>query len=298
MTVARSEKYFFQRGDIVIQVEETLFKVHRDLLERHSGYFENLFDKPSDEEEWSSPDNPLYLSEDLSSAQAFIMICRFLYPNKLCALPAVKVKELDVWEPVLDAAIALELPEIQDYILKRLARDKKYLHLESSRLLKIAERTGDEDLKWECYFDLFYRVGPISLTDAIALGSSNLALITHVREQVRNDLMWKLAPADMDKSKLCTKANCQRYLVEAIRLRMNTPPKNHPACDVFDIQESTSLCASCNGARVKLANSYRSNRLDRKVRDWVSKLQPPPLSSSDSREVSPLSNNPPLENAA
>lgn len=177
------------------------------------------------------------------------------------------VKELDIWEPVLDAVANLEMWKVRDCILDDLIADKDNLHLATPRLLSIADRTEDDTLKWECYFDLFYRVRPLSLTDALALGSSNLALITHVREQVRNDLIWDLTAANLDPGKLCTKSGaCQRALVVAIRQRMKTIPRDQLPCSVFDVLEAPSLCANCNWTRVELASSYRRNKLDQKVR--------------------------------
>lgn len=185
----------------------------------------------------------------------------------------------------MDAAINLEIPSVRDRILNGLTADKKNFYLATPRLLNIADRAEDDELKWECYFDLFYRVRPMSLTDALALGSSTLALITHVRESVRNDLIWDLTAVDVDRSKLCTQpGSCQHVIVQAIRLRMSTPPPNNTTCSVFDIPALSSMCATCKWARIKLANSYRINKLDQKVRNWVSTLLPSLPSASDDDE--------------
>ncbi|KAF8596122.1 hypothetical protein BDV93DRAFT_528283 [Ceratobasidium sp. AG-I] len=290
MSVTQSDKYFFPRGDTVIQVANKFFKVHKDLLERYSGHFENIFREPTTTEEGESLDNPLHLSEDLCSVQAFTMICKFLYPADLGKLPSVTVKDLDIWEPVLDAAINLNIPNIQDRILEGLVADKKNHHLATPRLLKIAYRTENEVLKWDCYFDLFYRIRPMSLTDAVALGSSNLALITHVREQVQNNLIWDLTPADVDTSKLCnSRAICSQSLVEAIQRRMNTPTLNNPFYSVFDVLRPPLMCANCCSQGVTLARSYRTKKLDQQVRDWVAALLPLPISDSDDSESASVS---------
>ncbi|KAF8596114.1 hypothetical protein BDV93DRAFT_78736 [Ceratobasidium sp. AG-I] len=180
MNASRSDKYYFPRGDLVILVEHILFRVHQDILERHSGFFEALFASPSnDDTVGRSDERPLRLPRDLSTAQAFTTICKFLYPPLVGALPNVTIKDLDVWEPVLDATLALQFTGIQDYISRGLCNDKKNIHLFTSRLFNIADRIGDEDLKWECYYEFFYRVRPLSLDDGRILGASHLALITH-----------------------------------------------------------------------------------------------------------------------
>lgn len=46
-----SEKYWFEDGNIVLRVEDTLFRVHRGMLSRHSTVFSDMFALPQPEME-------------------------------------------------------------------------------------------------------------------------------------------------------------------------------------------------------------------------------------------------------
>ena len=51
----RSAKFWFDDGSVVLQVENTQFRVHRSILASHSTVFEDLFQVPqpeSDKSDW------------------------------------------------------------------------------------------------------------------------------------------------------------------------------------------------------------------------------------------------------
>jgi hypothetical protein len=263
--------------------------VHRDILECHSGFFEDKFATPSsEEEEGTSEDTPLCLNSEQCNAQAFTVICKFLYPeyvsvsspllplliktSKISVLGSAlsaSAGELDYWEPVLDASVALEIGCLQNDILKKLGADKKKISKVTPRLLNIANRLDDDDLRWDCYYDLVYRAHSISRKCCTDLGSE-LALITTVRERVRNDLMWELTADDINCSKAClTPDSCREGLVEVIHQQMQAPSPSRMFSSVFDIGTNDNICQCCDAYRVKLANSYRTKQLDQKVEGWI-----------------------------
>ncbi|KDN33761.1 hypothetical protein RSAG8_13148, partial [Rhizoctonia solani AG-8 WAC10335] len=82
MSAYRSDKYYFARGDLVIQAENTLFRLHRDILERHSGFFDDMLSMPTNDDTEGTEENPLILPSDLCPAQSFTVLCKFLYPRK------------------------------------------------------------------------------------------------------------------------------------------------------------------------------------------------------------------------
>ncbi|KDN33380.1 hypothetical protein RSAG8_13529, partial [Rhizoctonia solani AG-8 WAC10335] len=79
MSISRSDECYFPRADLVIQVENTLFKLHQDILERHSGFFEDMFSVPTNDDTEGTEENPLVLPSDLCSARSFTMLFKFLY---------------------------------------------------------------------------------------------------------------------------------------------------------------------------------------------------------------------------
>ncbi|KAF8596115.1 hypothetical protein BDV93DRAFT_611078 [Ceratobasidium sp. AG-I] len=274
MSIVESDKYYFPRGDLVLQIENTLFRVHQDIMVLHSGFFESMYSTPSsDDKEGTSDDNPLHLSKDLCSAQAFTMICKFLYQPILGVLPTATVKELDVWEPVLYATVALEFLGIQENIAKQLSADKKNFLTSTSRLLNIANRINSDELKLDCYYEFVYRTIPLSLSEFAILEGPDLPIITQVRELVRDDV-WILTRADVDTSALCrAPSTCSQNLVQLIRKQLGKRNQAHMAGSIFDIPEASNLCTHCDSQRSKLASGCRTKKLDEKVRKWVSDLQ-------------------------
>ncbi|KAJ7730866.1 hypothetical protein DFH07DRAFT_968986 [Mycena maculata] len=86
--VVRDPEYYKPSGDCKIRVEDTLFNIHRFLLERDSSAFETMFQLPQGMEkpQGSSDDDPIVLMGD--TAEEFRALCWALY-----ALPDEIVKE-------------------------------------------------------------------------------------------------------------------------------------------------------------------------------------------------------------
>ncbi|KDN44969.1 hypothetical protein RSAG8_05142, partial [Rhizoctonia solani AG-8 WAC10335] len=75
MEVAHSKWYYFSKGDVVIQVESRLYKLHQDILETYSGFFKDMLSShSSDGSEGMTDDNPLSLPQEL---------CTSIYPSRL-----------------------------------------------------------------------------------------------------------------------------------------------------------------------------------------------------------------------
>lgn len=197
-------------------------------------------------------------------------------------LPTVTVKELDVYEPGLYATTALEFLGIQDCIAKMLCADKKNFLLFTSRLLNIANRINHDGLKWSCYYEFFYRVRPLSLSECADLGTSDLATITHVRELVRDEI-WNLTRTDVETSKQCKNPGaCSQVILVLVRQQMRRCNQASANGSIFDVSESSNLCSYCDSRGPKLAGTCRVKRLDEKVRKWVSALQPHTVDGNNS----------------
>ncbi|CAE7185900.1 unnamed protein product [Rhizoctonia solani] len=132
----RSADYYFARGDLVLQVENVLFRIHRDILSAHSTFFCDMFRTPSsDSHEGESDDRPLKLARDLSSIESFTILCNLLYPKKIGVLPPVLAGELETWAPVLEATQALQMDSAREYILSKLEEDRLNIPSVAARLL-------------------------------------------------------------------------------------------------------------------------------------------------------------------
>ncbi|KAF8596124.1 hypothetical protein BDV93DRAFT_563667 [Ceratobasidium sp. AG-I] len=237
----------------------------------HSGFFESMYATPSsDDMEGTSDESPLMLPTGLCSAQAFTMICKFLYQVVVGLLPTVTVKELDLWEPVLDATSALELLGTQNCIVKMLCADKKHFLSSTSRLLNLANRINHEELKWCCYYEFFHRIQPLSFSECAVLGASDLSVITRIRELVRGEI-WTLTRTDMVTGKLCKDPRgCSELILSLVRKQIGKCNQIAAKGSIFETSESTSLCSHCDPRGSDWAGVCRVKKLDEKVHKWVS----------------------------
>ncbi|KAF8749639.1 hypothetical protein RHS01_09887 [Rhizoctonia solani] len=164
-----SADYHYPRGDLVLQVGHTLFKLHRDILSTHSNFFQDMFRSASSNgEEGESDGCPLKISQDLCSAESFTVLCALLYPKKIGVLSPVLVSELDIWAPALKATQALQMDGARELL----------------GIIINYEETSDT-LKLECIHSLIIRRGPILALEAHMLGSDTMAHISTIRDRVR-----------------------------------------------------------------------------------------------------------------
>ncbi|KAJ7761830.1 hypothetical protein B0H16DRAFT_1530686 [Mycena metata] len=86
-TPDRDAEFYNDSGDCVILVENTLFKVHRFILIRHSPVFSTLFALPhgASAAEGLSDDLPISLSDD--KAQDFRSLFKYLYAPRVSFKP-------------------------------------------------------------------------------------------------------------------------------------------------------------------------------------------------------------------
>lgn len=264
MSLPRSDKFYFPRGDLVILVGNLLFRVHRDIVEQHSGFFQDLFSQPSsDDKEGTTDDSPLCLPNGLCSAQAFSILCKFFYPRPVGVVPSVMAKDLDIWEPVLEATVALQIPDVQAAILSKLQADRDFPTV-ASRLLKIATKIDVKDLKTECIRALAYRVQPLSLAEGVNLGAALTVQVMDIREKVRQKIYNRLNWETMDVSETCKKPqHCRSLIVNMIQATLGQSPVSKP--NIFDIDDHPNLCGPCRSCRLDLAAGYKRDKLDPEV---------------------------------
>ncbi|KAJ1302369.1 hypothetical protein OPQ81_001182 [Rhizoctonia solani] len=192
MDASRSKEYYYSSGNIIIQVEKSLYRLHCDILEVHSGFFKDMFSTPSsDYLEGLHDEHPLHLPTELCSDTIFNALCQFIYPKKPGTLPAISHNDFPTWEPVLEAASALDMPNIQEYILNRLADNPTSIPHESGplKMLHWAARTSHDGLMLEGFRTLAWRRLPILPSEMALLGNSLAARAMYVRERARTGLL-------------------------------------------------------------------------------------------------------------
>lgn len=280
MQATRSDKYYFPNGDVVLQIQDILFKLHRDILTSHSGFFQDMFSIPtSDTMEGTSDEHPLRLPETLCLAQSFAMLCKFLYPRELAVFPSVLVKELDIWEPVLQATASLQIDSVRKYILSKLLHDKPNIPSEAARLLGIAYQYDEtpEDLKLECVRVIVYRRQPLSPTEGATLGGETTARLMSVRERLQHSFLSATFLPIIPVGHGCTqKTTCQEVINQLIIVNIIQPkPKrvspNGP--DIFHIAEDSEMCGICGPLRTTLTHKIRRGIADGAVKRFLEELQ-------------------------
>ncbi|KAH7332545.1 hypothetical protein B0J17DRAFT_709591 [Rhizoctonia solani] len=174
--------------DWLIQVDNVLFRVHRDIIESHSTLFSDMLRTPSsDTREGETDDRPLRLSRDLCSIESFTLLCNLLYPKKIGVLPPVLAGELDTWAPALEATQALQMDSAREYILSKLEEDRLNIPSVAARLLGtiINYEEASDILKLECIHSLVTRRGPILAPEAQMLGPDTMAHVSSIRDRIR-----------------------------------------------------------------------------------------------------------------
>ncbi|CAE6370078.1 unnamed protein product [Rhizoctonia solani] len=281
MTFLRSETHYFPRGDVVIQVEGILFKLHRDILETHSDFFRDMLSIPiGDYEEGTTDSHPLRLPPDLCSAKSFTMLCQFIYPTEVGKLPVVQVKDFNIWAPVLEATLALQMPGIQRYIMESFERDEHSIPLEAVGLLSLAMRCDAplDTLKFECFRTLAYRRQSLSQNEGMLLGAKTATAVMRVRERIRSLFIFSDAlQKDIRPHNTCgTRGACQKYIFQQIVKNLSMDPfapgtteETQDQSDIFQIDSGSFYCYECGPTLVEIARSLRQAKLDEELHRCV-----------------------------
>ncbi|CAE6429888.1 unnamed protein product [Rhizoctonia solani] len=273
MEVTHSEWHYYPRGDVVIQVGNRLYKLHRDILEIHSGFFKDMFSSPSsDDSEGSTEENPLRLPHELCTSKSFTILCRFMYPTKPGALPAISSKDLPIWEPVLETTSALDMLGIQQYILDQLASDTTNILPAPEKLLRWATRFDHEGLLLEGLRTFAYRRLPPSPGEVMALGEHG-ANVMFTRERLRTVLLsqpmtWledEICPHNMCSRRPTCRAAILKSIVQNLTISPNKLHKDDMS-DIFQVAPD-GLCGRCQPIRVELARALRKGKLDNVIQE-------------------------------
>ncbi|KAF7374024.1 BTB domain-containing protein [Mycena sanguinolenta] len=101
VVVIRDSDHYHARGDSVIRVENTLFKIHKFLLTHNSTVFDSMFDLPvgMDQPEGSSEEFPIVLEGD--KAEDFRAVLKYLYA------PPVQTQIQDITTAALPEIISV-----------------------------------------------------------------------------------------------------------------------------------------------------------------------------------------------
>ncbi|KAI0353619.1 hypothetical protein OH77DRAFT_1483585 [Trametes cingulata] len=175
-TVQKHSEYFFPDGNVVVQVEDVQYNLHRSLLAMHSPVFRELFTlpQPPGSTEGCSQNHPIVLSG--IRAMDFTRFLWLLYPP---TLGSCKVTTVDEWLSVMDQADRWQMDGLRALATAQL----RALYIEPIRKVLIWHRYNLPPHELiSSYMDLISRPQSLSLGEAQDLGLPLFVKIAHARD--------------------------------------------------------------------------------------------------------------------
>ncbi|KAH9856712.1 hypothetical protein C2E23DRAFT_689331, partial [Lenzites betulinus] len=173
--------YYFEDGNLIVLVENTLFKLFRSTFTRHSVVFRDLFSLPTGQDgqkaEGQDDTNPLTFSG--ISATDFERLLWVLYPPNY---GIHKAKSADEWHSILSLASRWEFTDVRALAIRQL----QTLDMPPVDRILLAQEF-DIGGRWAlaAYTALCERPTPLSLAEATRLGLETATTIAQLREQIR-----------------------------------------------------------------------------------------------------------------
>ncbi|RDX55570.1 hypothetical protein OH76DRAFT_1428616 [Lentinus brumalis] len=173
--------FYFDDGNVIIRVEDTQYKLHRSLLERHSPVFRELFTvpQPHDSSEGVSEDNPIVLFG--IQATNFTRLLRLLYPPVLADCPIATVDE---WMSIFEQADRWQIDYLRECALAQLR--SSYIRPVHKLLFWTRYNLPLNELI-PTYMEIISRPKPLSLEEAEELGLPMSVKIAQARDLVHKE---------------------------------------------------------------------------------------------------------------
>ncbi|KAI0375591.1 hypothetical protein BV20DRAFT_959582 [Pilatotrama ljubarskyi] len=178
--VQKHSEYFFNDGNVVIQVEDIQYNLHRSLLALHSPVFRELFTlpQPVGSTEGRADDHPITLSG--IRAMDFTRFLWLLYPP---SLGFCKVSTVDEWLSVMDQADRWQIDSLRARAIAQL----RELYIEPVRKVLIWHRYSLPSHELiPSYMDIISRSQPLSVGEAQDLGLHLFVKIAHAPDLVHS----------------------------------------------------------------------------------------------------------------
>ncbi|CAE6502035.1 unnamed protein product [Rhizoctonia solani] len=275
MSTSHSENHYFTHGDVTLLVENILFKLHRDVLEIHSEYFQSLLNVAETVEgQATSNEQPLVLSADLCSAKTFELICDFMYPKAIGVYPAILIQEVEKWEAALQAAASLQMRGLRVHILTEFQGKIATNPTSAARLLGLAVGYDEapNSLKLQCLYALVFLRRAVSSPEVACLGEGTTSQVVAIRDRIR--ILIATSPtywSTIHRHYLCMEGpNCQTYIHEGVfnNIKNTDPLQEYYQTDasIFEIPQDNRICFQCSPIRTELASTMAKQELEGEIR--------------------------------
>lgn len=183
----RHEKYYIDSGDVVFQVESTLFRVHRYFFVRESPVFRDMLALPApilSDIEGTSDERPIHLPQ----------ISRTEFENFLWVFYNPRYSHddatVEVWTSILSLAHRWDFPEVRALAFRTLS-EQKNLHVPPVTRLVLADKY-DAPAHWraQAISELGARKEPLTEEEGEQLGMATVIQVAKVREYFVGRIGW------------------------------------------------------------------------------------------------------------
>ncbi|KAG8889552.1 hypothetical protein FRB98_003821 [Tulasnella sp. 332] len=178
----RHAEYYLDDGNVIFQVEATLFKVHRFFFVRHSELFRSMFSLPSGDgkkEEGQCDEHPIHLP--IVTAQDFENFLWIFYAPNF----GEYVAPVEKWCSILGLATRWEFDGIRSLAIRKLNEFPDGDIPPVDRLV-IAHRFQLEDWLLKPYVSLVCRPAPLTVDEGKKLGLEDVILLCRAREEIKH----------------------------------------------------------------------------------------------------------------
>ncbi|KAH9067765.1 hypothetical protein EDB87DRAFT_37252 [Lactarius vividus] len=179
--IPRHELYYIHGGDVVFNVDNTLFRVHRYFFIRDSLWFQNKLPyplPPGEITEGSSDNFPLTLV-DISKIEFEHFLWVFYNPKY-----SLYDADVDTWTSILKLAHRWEFIEVKALAVRRLERLKDAI-APLQKIVLYQMYDVDRNLLQTAYTALTVRDGHITINEGRELGLQTALLLAQAREDAR-----------------------------------------------------------------------------------------------------------------
>ncbi|KAG8697805.1 hypothetical protein FRC11_014838 [Ceratobasidium sp. 423] len=229
------------------------FKLHRDMLSRHLGYFRRYFENHvSLADHDQCPSQVEVVKYDIiSHPDDFRKLCQFMYhPSAVASLPDVKAGDTAAWRSTVEATIEFDMPAARSYVVSRLAQDERVFSFRRVSFLRwsMGLDQDQEGLMRKCYRLFALRRKPPTPSEIEALPKEVVPIIVLIRERVRNLFLdRKTLLAYMTASGECTNnPTCSETLIDKTMNNMANPSFGLMGyASILDPLDTDYVCGAC-----------------------------------------------------
>ncbi|EPS96611.1 hypothetical protein FOMPIDRAFT_1099659, partial [Fomitopsis schrenkii] len=176
----RHERFYFDDGNVIFLVEDTLFNVHRYFLKRESPVFRDMFalTPDADAPEGSSDEHPIVLEGTKSLDFACLLAC--LYPLSVIQHDDMPAEH---WSLALDFAVKWQFHDIRDLAVMKMMDLTTHA---STLALQVAAARKHNMEGWylDAFIKLCERGRPITPEEGELLGMLDVIRISAIRTKL------------------------------------------------------------------------------------------------------------------